>query len=74
MTKKVSIKTGFSKAADDWVKADTKTNNESDEPTKRLTIDLPMSLHRRVKSQCADEGLKMNEAVIELLEKRFPEK
>lgn len=45
---------------------------KTDEQTKRLTIDLPESLHRRMKAQCAIEGLKMVEVVRELIEKRFP--
>ena len=50
---------------DEWV---------SGEPTKRLTIDIPLSLHQRVKSQCALEGANMAEVVRGLLEKRFPHK
>ena len=43
-----------------------------DEPTKRLTIDIPVSLHQRVKSQCAMQGLKMADVIRDLLEHRFP--
>jgi hypothetical protein len=39
--------------------------------TKRLTIDIPLSLHQRVKSQCALKGEKMADVVRELLEKHF---
>ena len=46
----------------------------SGEPMKRLTIDIPLSLHQRVKSQCALEGANMAEVVRGLLEKRFPPK
>lgn len=42
------------------------------EPNKRLTIDVPKSLHSRIKAQCALRGVKMNEEVRELLEKHFP--
>lgn len=42
------------------------------EPTKRFTIDVPISLHKRVKSQCALENLVMAEEIRSLLEKRFP--
>jgi hypothetical protein len=52
---------------DDWVS----DRSGSDEPMKRLTIDIPLSLHKRVKSQCALKGEKMAEVVRELLEKRF---
>jgi hypothetical protein len=48
---------------DDWVS----DCSRSDEPMKRLTIDIPLSLHQRVKSQCALKGEKMADAVRELL-------
>jgi hypothetical protein len=44
----------------------------SGEPMKRLTIDIPLSLHQRVKSQCALKGENMADVVRELLEKQFP--
>ena len=40
---------------------------------KRLTIDIPDSLHRRVKSRCGQDGLRMADVIRELLDKRFPE-
>ena len=42
------------------------------EPTKRLTIDLPESLHRRVKVGCAMEGTNIAAEVRRFLEERFP--
>lgn len=42
------------------------------EPTKRLTIDVSRSLHRRIKSQCALQNLVMADEIRDLLEKRFP--
>jgi hypothetical protein len=42
------------------------------EPTKRLTIEVPISLHKRFKSGCAIENLVMADVVREFLEKRFP--
>lgn len=42
------------------------------EPTKRFTIDVPVSLHKRVKSQCAMQNLVMADVIRELLERRFP--
>jgi hypothetical protein len=53
---------------DDWVHA----TEGGGEETKRLTVDISCSLHQRVKSQCALQGLNMADAVRELLEKRFP--
>jgi ParG len=46
-----------------------KTDKES---IKRLTIDIPEELHRRVKSGCALRGEKIADVVRELLEQRFP--
>lgn len=44
------------------------------EPTKRLTIVIPLSLHTRVKSKCASEDLLMADVIREMLEQRFPSK
>lgn len=52
---------------DAWVEG-----NRDDDPTKRLTIDLPESLHRRVKVGCAERGEKMADVIRKLLEKEFP--
>ena len=41
---------------------------------KRFTIDVPAELHRRIKTQCAGEGLKMADVLREMLETRFPAK
>ena len=51
-------------SVDDWV--------QDREPTKRLTIDVPVSLHKRIKSQCAVNDLKMADAIRDLLAERFP--
>ena len=53
--------------ADAWVQ------KRGAEPTKRLTVDIPASLHARVKAQCALEGVNMKSAVLNLLSERFPE-
>lgn len=42
------------------------------EPTKRLTVDVPEILHRRVKIQCAIQGVTLADVVRELLEQHFP--
>lgn len=39
---------------------------------KRLNLNIPANLHARIKAQCALEGREMTEALIELLEARFP--
>jgi hypothetical protein len=41
------------------------------EPTKRLTVDVPLSLHQRVKSQCAVRGEIMADVIRNLLEHHF---
>lgn len=40
---------------------------------KRFTLDVPEDLHRRIKCECANEGLKMADVLREILEKRFPQ-
>lgn len=56
--------------ADEWVANRLATPSE---PTKRLTLDIPLSLHRRVKLRCAMEDLVMADVIRELLAERFPE-
>jgi hypothetical protein len=55
-------------SSDHWVAA-----REASEPIKRLTIDVPFALHKRIKSQCAMSGVNMANEIRDLLEKRFPE-
>jgi hypothetical protein len=43
-------------------------------PMKRFTIDVPESLHKRIKAQCAIDGVKMADMLREMLEARFPAK
>src|SRR4051794_39829034 len=40
------------------------------EPTKRLTIDIPLDLHKRVKSQCGAQGTTIADVVRHYLEKK----
>ena len=42
------------------------------ERMKRFTIDVPESLHRRIKAECALRGVKMADYLRETLEKLFP--
>ena len=55
-------------SADAWI-----NDKDAGQPMKRLTIDVPLGLHKRIKSQCAEKGTKMADAVRELLEKQFPD-
>lgn len=74
MTKKISFGARPSTTqprgkVDDWV-LDRETTDR--EPMKRLTIDVPLSLHKRIKSQCAMQNLVMADEIRDLLERRFP--
>jgi hypothetical protein len=79
MSKKVSITPRPStRQADAWVNAEIATATAPAAPTaaqaddmKRLTIDIPASLHRRVKAACASDGLKMADVVRELLVSKY---
>jgi len=54
-------------SADQWVES------RSAEAIKRLTLDIPASLHMRIKSTCALRGVKMADAIRELLDTHFHE-
>ena len=56
-------------AVDTWVESRTAT--DTPEPMKRLTIDVPGSLHRAIKSQCAMRGTKIADEVRELLLQKY---
>lgn len=56
-------------AADSWVE-----NRAEEEPMKRLTIDIPASLHRAIKMQTAQRGTKIADEVRELLSERYASK
>jgi hypothetical protein len=45
----------------------------AEEPMKRFTIDVPASLHRRIKAACAARGLKTSSVLRDLLEREFPD-
>lgn len=74
MSKKISIGTKPTAkpapaAADAWV--ESRVPAEGPEPMKRLTIDVPESLHRSIKSQCAMRGTKIADEVRELLLQKY---
>lgn len=54
--------------AEEWVK---NREEATDEPTKRLTLDIPESLHRAIKVSCAGRGTKMTEEIRVLLEAHY---
>lgn len=55
--------------ADAWVRARGGPHTES---MKRLTIDVSLALHARIKSQCALQNEQMADVIRDMLEKRFP--
>lgn len=71
MAKKISFKTkDIKKNADDWVeKREIKTS--SIEINKRLTIDIPESLHKKIKSTCAINGTTITDEIRKLLKSKF---
>ena len=74
MTKKVAFgpKPAAAITPDQWVESRT-SEAAGGERLKRLTIDVPLSLHSRIKAQCAVRGTKMADEIRALLEERFPE-
>lgn len=54
---------------DDWV--ESRAAPEGAEPMKRLTIDIPASLHRTIKTQCAMRGTKIADEVRDLLAHKY---
>ena len=58
-------------AADEWVAKGEAADTA--EPMKRFTIDVSLSLHTRIKTQCARRGVKMADEIRALLAKHFPE-
>ena len=56
-------------STDEWV--ENRSTASSPEPMKRLTIDIPESLHRAIKMQCASRGTKIADEVRELLIQKY---
>ena len=63
------------KPAEAWVgtaEAVEKAPAKVEGPTKRLTVDVPEDLHRRIKVQCAMKDTQISDVVRDLLAKEFP--
>ncbi len=41
------------------------------EATKKVSVDMPASLHRTLKLHCASHDLRMNSVIVELLMQKF---
>lgn len=61
------------RSADEWVQNRPTERAANEEPMKRLTIDVPASLHTRIKVGCTLRGRKIADEVRELLDRHFPE-
>lgn len=71
MTKKVAFTakpTANPASAEEWVK---NRETATEEPMKRLTLDVPASLHRTIKTACAARGSKMADELRALLEAHY---
>jgi hypothetical protein len=65
---KPTNKPALTTTADEWVGSRDAGQVES---MKRLTIDIPESLHRSIKAQCAMRGSKIADEVRELLLQKY---
>jgi hypothetical protein len=64
MSKTVGFKSPIPKAeADAFVAKGKETYAEADEPMKRLTLDLPESLHKTLKLKAVEEGSTIRDLV-----------
>lgn len=43
-----------------------------EQPKKKLIIELTQEMHTRLKSKCAERGVKMSDVVRDLINKEFP--
>ncbi|UNE53769.1 hypothetical protein [Bartonella machadoae] len=73
MNKKIKIGTkpthkSIPLTADAWVESH---KDKRDGAMKRLTIDVPESLHRLIKMSCASRGTKIADEVRELLSQKY---
>ena len=73
MSKKVTFGTKPASRSAQPLNADQWVENRNTEAMKRLTLDLPASLHTRIKATCAIRGVKMADEIRQLLEDHFPE-
>ncbi|AEK59807.1 conserved hypothetical protein (plasmid) [Acidithiobacillus caldus SM-1] len=55
--------------ADAWV--ESRSSGNKPKPMKRLTIDVPESLHRSIKAQCAMRGTKIADEIRDLLLQKY---
>jgi hypothetical protein len=83
MSKTINFKSVRPATAEDWVQGGRPADREpptrpavtpaAAETMKRFTIDVPVALHTRIKTECARRGVKMADVLREMLEREFPE-
>lgn len=74
MAKKINIKAKpVNNSADSWVenREAAITHPKVEDKNKRLTIDIPESLHKKIKLKCTENGTTIAEKVREMLEAEF---
>ncbi|MDH6160331.1 hypothetical protein [Janthinobacterium sp. CG_23.4] len=69
MGTKPSNKPVVAPSSDQWV--ENRDEAADKEATKRLTLDIPESLHRRIKMDCASRGTKIVQEVTALLDAHY---
>ena len=59
--------------ADAWVETRAPSAQPKIEPEKmaRLTIDIPVSLHRAIKAACAERGNKISDEIREMVIQKY---
>ncbi|GGJ45628.1 MULTISPECIES: hypothetical protein [Pseudomonas] len=66
----IGAKPTVNAAAEEWVQ-NREVQASDKEANKRLTIDIPESLHRAIKIQCAERGNRIADEVRELLLQKY---
>lgn len=68
MPKKTGLATATKPAVDPekWV-AESQTTNAQGGPITRMTVELPLDMHRELKGKCGREGLKIKKVVMALV-------
>ena len=64
--------TKTSASPDAWIESRDKPAAPA-EPTKRLTVDIPQSLHKRIRLACIERDEVMADVIRDILQKAFPE-
>ena len=72
MAKTVTVARPRPVPTDDEFVRQKPAQSDPGEPLKRITVDVPLSLHTRVKIDCAARHTNMATAIKEMIEQRWP--